>query len=49
MSDTDAHGTFSGIDITDLSADALGGFAAFSGARSGGCSATTTSLRPLRP
>ena len=31
----DADGTFSGIDIEDLSADDLGGFVAFSGARSG--------------
>jgi hypothetical protein len=31
----DEDGTFSGIDITDLSTDTLGGFAAFSGARSG--------------
>jgi dihydroorotase-like cyclic amidohydrolase len=31
----DADGTFSGIDISDLSADTLGGFRAFSGARSG--------------
>lgn len=31
----DADGTFSGIDLVDLSADGLGGFAAFSGARSG--------------
>jgi hypothetical protein len=28
-------GTFSGIDLTDLSKDGLGGFAAFAGARSG--------------
>lgn len=28
-------GSFSGIEISDLSADSLGGFAAFSGARSG--------------
>jgi uncharacterized membrane protein len=28
-------GTFSGIDVSELSADALGGFTAFSGARSG--------------
>jgi uncharacterized membrane protein len=31
----DEDGTFSGIDIEDLSADDLGGFVAFSGARSG--------------
>jgi hypothetical protein len=31
----DEDGTFSGIDIADLSADDLGGFVAFSGARSG--------------
>lgn len=31
----DEDGTFSGIDITDLATDALGGFTAFSGARSG--------------
>lgn len=31
----DDDGTFSGIDITDLSTDTLGGFTAFSGARSG--------------
>jgi uncharacterized membrane protein len=31
----DQDGTISGIDITDLSADELGGFVAFSGARSG--------------
>lgn len=31
----EADGTFSGIDVTDLSADALGGFTAFAGARSG--------------
>jgi Family of unknown function (DUF6325) len=28
-------GTFSGIDLADISADGLGGFAAFAGARSG--------------
>lgn len=28
-------GTFSGVDVSDLTADHLGGFAAFSGARSG--------------
>jgi hypothetical protein len=31
----DDDGTFSGIDVEDLSADDLGGFVAFSGARSG--------------
>ena len=31
----DEDGTFSGIDVEDLSADDLGGFVAFSGARSG--------------
>src|SRR5215213_9686643 len=31
----DADGSFSGIDITDLSADEIGGFTAFAGARSG--------------
>jgi hypothetical protein len=31
----DADGSFSGIDITDLDAESFGGFAAFSGARSG--------------
>jgi hypothetical protein len=31
----DADGTFSGIELTDLEADMLGGFAAFAGARSG--------------
>jgi hypothetical protein len=31
----DADGTFSGVDITDLSSDDLGGFTAFAGARSG--------------
>jgi len=31
----DEDGTFSGIDVSDLSADDLGGFMAFSGARSG--------------
>ena len=31
----DADGTFSGIDVTDLSADEIGGFTAFAGARSG--------------
>jgi len=31
----DADGTFSGIDVADLSADDLGGFTAFAGARSG--------------
>ncbi len=31
----DADGTFSGVDITDLGSDALGGFTAFAGARSG--------------
>jgi hypothetical protein len=31
----DADGSFSGIDITDLSADDIGGFVAFAGARSG--------------
>lgn len=31
----DADGTFSGVDVTDLSADALGGLVAFAGARSG--------------
>jgi dihydroorotase-like cyclic amidohydrolase len=31
----DDDGTFSGIDIDDLSADTLGGFTVFSGARSG--------------
>jgi hypothetical protein len=31
----DEDGTFSGIEITDLSADQLGGIAAFAGARSG--------------
>jgi hypothetical protein len=31
----EADGTFSGIDINDLSADDIGGFAAFAGARSG--------------
>jgi hypothetical protein len=31
----DEDGTFSGIDVTDLSTDALGGFVAFAGARSG--------------
>jgi hypothetical protein len=31
----DADGTFSGVDLTDFSADELGGFTAFAGARSG--------------
>ena len=31
----DPDGTFSGVDITNLSSDALGGFVAFAGARSG--------------
>lgn len=31
----DADGTFSGVDIADLTAEGLGGFAAFAGARSG--------------
>jgi uncharacterized membrane protein len=31
----EADGTFSGVDLVDLSADGIGGFAAFSGARSG--------------
>ena len=31
----DADGSFSGIDITDMSADDIGGFTAFAGARSG--------------
>lgn len=31
----DADGTCSGVELTDLSADSLGGFVAFSGARSG--------------
>jgi hypothetical protein len=31
----DADGTFSGVDVSDLSADSLGGFVAFAGARSG--------------
>lgn len=31
----DADGSIAGIELTDLSADSLGGFAAFSGARSG--------------
>ena len=31
----DADGSFSGIDVSDLSSDSLGGFVAFSGARSG--------------
>jgi hypothetical protein len=31
----DEDGSFSGVDITDLSADDLGGFVAFAGARSG--------------
>jgi hypothetical protein len=31
----EADGTFSGVDIEDLSQDELGGFTAFSGARSG--------------
>ena len=30
-----ADGTFAGVDIVDISADGVGGFAAFSGARSG--------------
>jgi len=30
-----ADGTFAGVDIVDVSADGIGGFAAFSGARSG--------------
>ena len=32
---THADGSFTGIDLTDLSADQLGGFAAFAGSRSG--------------
>jgi hypothetical protein len=31
----DADGSFSGLDISDLSADDIGGFTAFAGARSG--------------
>jgi hypothetical protein len=31
----EADGTFSGVDVTDLSADDIGGFTAFAGARSG--------------
>lgn len=31
----EADGSISGIDVTDLSADSLGGFAVFAGARSG--------------
>jgi uncharacterized membrane protein len=31
----EADGTFAGVNLTDLSADGLGGFAAFAGARSG--------------
>ena len=31
----ETDGTFSGLDLNDLSADGLGGFAAFAGARSG--------------
>ncbi|HKY14485.1 MAG TPA: DUF6325 family protein [Microthrixaceae bacterium] len=31
----DEDGTFSGVDITDLEPDSVGGFAAFAGARSG--------------
>lgn len=31
----DDDGSFTGIDVTDLSADTLGGFTAFSGARTG--------------
>ena len=38
----EADGSFSGVELKDLSQDGLGGFAAFAGARSG-CSVTTTS------
>ncbi len=31
----ESDGTFTGVDISDLSADSLGGFAVFAGARSG--------------
>jgi hypothetical protein len=31
----EADGTFSGLDLTDISQDGIGGFAAFAGARSG--------------